>query len=69
MSEHASFEGADTDDILTREYWLSCCESRCLLDGDGYGYIIGGRSDGDVIVPSEASNLPPDCTHIRWLNK
>lgn len=61
----------DNGDLMTVEEFKGFCANDSFIDYDGYGYaVINGMADRmNPILPSEASKIRSNVTHVIWFNR
>jgi hypothetical protein len=54
---------------MPRHLWLDRVAAGTFVDGDGFVYPVkNGKTNRQVITPSQAEQLPADATHVLWFN-
>lgn len=61
----------DEDDVYTVAEFLEVVKSGGFIDYDGHGHPVkDGKADESIVVlPSKASEIPSDATHVVWFNR
>lgn len=54
---------------MPRHLWLERVEAGSFVDGDGFCTPVkNGKTNRQIITPSQAEQLPADATHVLWFN-
>lgn len=58
--------------LMTLEEFIEDCESRCLIDYDGWGYYSDGKGMVTIpVFPSDVTegDIDKTFTHVVWFNR